>query len=179
MRPQALSLVATGVAAVLFVAAHDGVSDAGLRGLGALGGGALALAGVALGALRHRVTPTPQSTSGRSPVGVRFFLDRRRAPRHDVSLPVRFAVNGHTYPATLVSVGAQGALLRLRDVPGEPLRAQVGQLVRIEDYPAGTLARIGRSGVYVDFAVQFDSGRTVANPDPQREAVLLGRSARG
>jgi hypothetical protein len=74
-------------------------------------------------------------------------------------------VNGHRYDATLLSVSARGALLRLCTVPGIALHADVGQPVRIEDYPAGTLARIGKSGVYVDFAVRFDA------PQPARQTA--------
>jgi hypothetical protein len=32
----------------------------------------------------------------------------------------------------------------------------VGQPVTIEDHPAGTIARVGTHGIYVDFAVEFE-----------------------
>jgi hypothetical protein len=171
------SLVATLVAATLFVLGRDDMSETGMRWLGAAGGGVLALAGFAFGIFQRRSVPPLPKSLATSPLAERFFLDRRRAPRHAVSLPVQLAVNGHSYPATLVSVGARGALLRLRPEPGQSLHAQVGQPVRIADYPAGTLSRIGRSGVYVDFAVQFTPERSavVAEPQPVETLARSGR----
>lgn len=162
MRPFATSLTATAMAAALFAVGSGGFSDDGLRGLGAAGGAALAIFAIAFGATRTRgrSNPIPQKTAEANhrellPVH-RFLLERRQAPRHDVQLPVQFAIDGQSYAATLVSVSARGALLRLSDEPGTKLQALIGQPVRIEDYPAGTLARIGNRGVYLDFAVQFE-----------------------
>lgn len=177
MRPLAWSLVATGVAAAL-LAASEGASNTGLRSLGAAGGAALAIAGAAFGVSRSRPPTTEDPADLHRTGSTRFFLERRRAPRHDVRIPVRFAVNGHTYPATLVSVGARGALLRLRSEPGEVLHAVVGQPVRIEDYPAGTLARIGTCGVYVDFAVRFEPAGHGVPVEAGFEPTSIGASRR-
>ena len=179
MKPFAWSFVVTGMAGVLFAVRPDGFSDASLRGLGAVGGAALALAGAAWGASRCRY-PRQQVTEDATRVAApRFFLDRRRVPRHEVALPVQLAVNGSTYPATLLSVGARGALLRLESAPGQALETQVGQPVRIEGYPAGMLSRIGDSGgVYVDFAVQFEAPKPVTTPEPELVETAAVRSRR-
>jgi hypothetical protein len=169
------SLVVTGLATGLFIVEGRGATDESLRRMGATGGALLAVVaavwGLWRGAGRRHVDPPAVA---RPTVVGRFFLERRRAPRHVVQIPVRLSVNGHRYDATLLSVGARGALLRLRTTPGEKLHAEVGQAVRIEDYPAGTLARIGASGVYVDFAVRFE-------PLPERSATpapaLVGSGA--
>jgi hypothetical protein len=165
VRPLAWSSLVTGVAAGLFLVMGHGASDSNLRRLGAAGGAALALAGAAMGVCRRdsRVHGDEASVTGPSP---RFFLERRRAPRHAVQLPVRLSVNGTSCSATLLSVSASGALLRLRNLSGSSLHAQVGEPVRIEDYPAGTLARIGSHGVYVDFAVSFDDAARAASELP-------------
>ncbi len=172
MRPLAWSSLVTGVAAGLFLVMGHGSSDSNLRRLGAAGGAALALGGAALGVCRRdsRVHWDEASITAPAP---RFFLERRRAPRHAVHSPVRLSVNGTSCSATLLSVSASGALLRLRNLPGSSLDAHVGEPVRIEDYPAGTLARIGTHGVYVDFAVTFDHGTRAA------EELALTSSATG
>jgi PilZ domain len=178
VRPTGWSLSATMVAAVLFFVGGHGTTDSEMRLLGFAGGGMLAVAGAALGfvgmrrarGLQHEASTLPPTRADR------FLLDRRRAPRHDTRLPVQFSVNGRSYPATLINVSANGALLRLRIDPGETVTASVGQAVNIEDYPAGTLARIGRSGVYVDFAVRFEA---VPQPLPRRRSLVETTSSRG
>jgi hypothetical protein len=167
MRPVVWSLVATGLAVILFAAGGQASSDTALRGLGAAGGGVAALVGALAGWRARRRGPTVTAAVD-SPLASRFFLERRRASRHAVQIPVRFAVDGRSYTATLVNVSAGGALLRLRPEPGETLYAQVGDPVHLEDYPAGTLARIGTHGVYVDFAVRFGPA---TGPSPERRVV--------
>ena len=125
--------------------------------VGAGCGGALALAGVALGMQRgtgRRDTGLPIATTAR------FFVERRRAPRHGVDFPVNLRVNGSACRARLLSVSSSGALLRLQPRPGEKLTAHVGEPVAIDDYPAGTITRIGPHGVYVDFAIAFEAAAT-------------------
>lgn len=178
MTPIRWSLVATAAAALLFWSEGRGASDASLRLMGLAGGAGLVLVGVLLGLLGLRgrrgvSSDVPESASTHTS---RFFLDRRRAPRHDVRIPVRFSVNGQSYAATLVNVSAGGALLRLRLDPGETLTAGVGQPVRIADYPSGTLARIGRSGVYVDFAVRFEPAPLRPQTDPPLVESSTGSS---
>jgi hypothetical protein len=148
-------LLATGLAAVLLALADRGMSGADPRWLGASGGALLALAGLRLGfvrAGRRRDLELPAEGA----FARRFFQERRRSPRHSVEIPVRLAVNGHVREATLLSVSSTGALLRLHARPGESLADEIGQTVTIEDYPAGTIARVGTHGIYVDFAIAFD-----------------------
>lgn len=140
-------------AAALWIATTVEAAPA-LRWVGAGCGAALALAGVALGIHRG---------SGRRDAGLplagtaRFFVERRRAPRHGVDFPVNLRVNGDACSAQLLSVSSSGALLRLQPRPGEKLTARVGEPVAIDDYPAGTITRIGPHGVYVDFAIAFEA----------------------
>ena len=175
MKPLAWSLVVTGVAAALFLALGDRASDTGLRTMGLAGGAAVALAGVALGLCRRDSRVHWDDTSEIT-IAPRFFLERRRAPRHSVRTPVTVSVNGESCNATLLSVSASGALLRLRVQPGRQLHAELGQPVRITDYPAGVVARVGTHGLYVDFAVAFDRqpASRAAAPEPE-----LSASARG
>ena len=70
---------------------------------------------------------------------------------------MQVAVNGHRCEATLLNVSSQGALLRLHDRPDARWLTEVGQPVTIEDHPAGTIARVGSHGIYVDFAVEFEA----------------------
>jgi len=178
VRSTGWSLSATVVAAVLFFFGGRGTTDNEMRLLGLAGGGTLAVAGAVLGLVgMRRARSSQRESSPLAPAHAsRFLLDRRRAPRHDTRLPVQFSVNGRSYPATLINVSATGALLRLRIDPGETVIASVGQPVNIEDYPAGTLARIGRSGVYVDFAIRFEPA---PQPIPPRRALVESTSARG
>jgi len=158
MKAMAWSLLVTGAAAALPVSiGHDSVD---LRWVGASGGAALALAGVLLGILktgsrRRKADPECDAT-----LLSRFFRDRRSAARHRVEIPVRVSVNGSSCEATLLNVSSSGALLRLRPHPGQRLLADVGAPVSIEDYPAGTVARVGPHGLYVDFAVEFQAARS-------------------
>jgi len=177
VNPVRWSLVVTVVATGIFWLEGRGASDDGLRLMGLASGLGLALCGAILGfrGLQRTHGSSPESLASR-PHTTRFMLDRRRTPRHDVRIPVRFSVNGKSYAATLVSVSAGGALLRLRLDPGEALAAAVGQPVRIEEYPAGTLARIGRSGVYVDFAVRFEPTPAAPAAAPMRSEPVMSRS---
>ena len=156
MKAVGYSIAGTLVAAVLFTAIGRDDSDSKLRMLGAGGGAAIALVAVALGVCRRnphvRWDDDPEVS-----LAPRFFFERRRAPRHATRTPAHLTVNGRTCDAVVLSVSATGALLRLRGQPGRALHAQVGQPVRIDEFPAGRLARIGNHGVYVDFAVQFDA----------------------
>jgi hypothetical protein len=155
MNAVAWSLVATGLAAVLLAVADRGMSGADPRWLGASGGALLALAGLRLGVLRAGRRREHEIPAGEALLP-RFFRERRRSPRHGVEIPVRLAINGHVREATLLSVSSSGALLRLHTRPGESPAAEIGQPVTIEDYPAGTVARVGTHGIYVDFAIAFD-----------------------
>lgn len=176
MKPLAWSVVVTGLAGALFLGLGSRASDTGLRALGVVGGAAIALAGVALGLCR-RDSRVQWDDTIEAAVAPRFFLERRRAPRHSVRSAVTVSVNGESCDATLLSVSASGALLRLRVAPGRRLQAEVGQPVRIADYPAGTVARMGAHGLYVDFAVTFDRQSTpqIQPGEPQ----LSSSSARG
>jgi hypothetical protein len=169
MKPVAWCFAATGAAAVLAVVAarFPGVD---LRWLGAACGAGLAIAGVRFGFLHRgsmRRIAVPAATSALVP---RFFQERRHAPRHAVQLPVHLAIDGHDYDASLVSISSGGALLRLRGRPGQGPSVRVGQPVTIQDYPAGTIARVGPHGVYVDFAISFDYAR------PTRELEVASKS---
>jgi len=139
-------------AATLWIASAAEAAPA-LRWVGAGCGGALALAGVALGIHRRADRRDPGLPLGTT---ARFFVERRRAPRHGVDFQVNLRVNGDACRARLLSVGSSGALLRLQPRPGEKLTARVGESVAIDDYPAGTITRIGSHGVYVDFAIAFE-----------------------
>ena len=176
MKPLAWSVMVTGLAGTLLLTLGSGTSDTGLRAIGMAGGGAVALAGLAL-RLCRRDSRVQWDDTTEAAVAPRFFLERRRAPRHAVRHPVTVSVNGQSCDATLLSVSARGALLRLRATPGRRLQAEVGQPVRIADYPAGTVARLGAHGLYVDFAVTFDRQST---PQIQpNEPQLTSSSARG
>lgn len=120
------------------------------RAAAACSGAALALAGVVFGVVRR-------SPSGNVPETLdRFFLERRRSPRHAVEIPVRLGANGTSHVATLVSISASGALLRLpAAVP--KLQASTGELVSLGDYPTGRLVRVGPAGLYIEFAVAFEA----------------------
>ena len=165
MRAVIWSLAATAAAAVLLVLGGREVSGAQLRWMGASGGAALALAGVLLGIL-HAGSARLQKRATRGALVPRFFHERRRSPRHAVDILVRLRVNGHVYDATLVSVSSSGALLRLRTRPGEGVAAEEGQPVSIQDYPAGTVVRVGPHGMYVDFAIAFDYGLSTPALEP-------------
>jgi hypothetical protein len=150
------SFGATLLAAAVLTIASAVDTAPSLQWLGAGCGGALALAGVILGFQRGG---GPRDGGLPIPTTARFFVERRRAPRHAVSFPVNLRVNGSACRAQLLSVSSSGALLRLQPRPGEQLAARVGEPVAIDDYPAGTITRIGSSGVYVDFAVAFEPTR--------------------
>lgn len=174
MKPLVWSIVVTALAGALFMALGHQTSDTGLRTLGMAGGAAVALSGVALGLCR-RDSRVHWDDTTETAIAPRFFLERRRAPRHSVRTPVTVSVNGESCDATLLSVSASGALLRLQVTPGKHLHAEVGQAVRIADYPAGTVARVGAHGLYVDFAVAFDrQTRRLEPAEPE-----LSSSARG
>jgi hypothetical protein len=168
VKPFAWSLVVTGLASILGLLLNERATDTRLRTMGATGGAVVALSGAAFGLVRRGSNPRHRVDVDASEVEPRFFLEHRRAPRHSVRMPVRLTVNGESCSATLLSVSARGALLRLAPGSDERLRAQVGHLVQIENYPAGTLARIGAHGAYIDFAVSFDA----APPAEARERVL-------
>jgi hypothetical protein len=159
MKAVGYSIVVTVMAALVFAALGRGDSDSTLRLLGAGGGAAIALVAVALGVCRRnpyvRWDDDPEVS-----LAPRYFFERRRTPRQATRTPAHLMVNGCTCDAVILSVSATGALLRLRGQPGRALNAQVGQPVRIDNFPAGRLARIGNHGVYVDFAVQFDNAAT-------------------
>lgn len=175
MKPLAWSLLATGLASALFVTFGPRASDTGLRTLGLTGGATVALAGVAIGLCR-RDSRVQWDDTTEATLGPRFFLERRRAPRHSVRMPVTVSVNGESCNAQLLSVSATGALLRLRAEPGRPMQAEPGQPVRIAEYPAGTVARVSAHGLYVDFAVAFERAPVV--PAAAHEAELSS-AARG
>jgi hypothetical protein len=162
MRPLAWSAIATGAAAVLFVTLSQGAND--LRVAGAVAGALVAIAGVILGVLSPG-TRSPGPTLAAVTPARRFFRERRAAPRQVAGNRVRVSVDGHAYEATLLNVSSSGALLRLPPHVTRCLRAEVGAPVRIEDHPAGALARVGAHGLYVDFAVAFGPAETAANFD--------------
>jgi hypothetical protein len=164
----ACSLGGTAIAVVLFVVAGRGNSDSTLRVMGASAGAALAIAAAVL-SLSRRDAGVHWDDQAQSSVAPRFFLERRRTPRHTARAPVRLSVNGRTCDATVLCVSGSGALLRLRAPAGRELQAEVGQPVRIDEYPAGRLARIGAHGVYVDFAVEFEPA--AADADTATAAV--------
>jgi len=161
VRPVACSLAGTAIAVALFVVAGRDDSSSKLRMLGAGAGAALALSAVVFGLCRRdsgvRWDDDPQTS-----LAPRFFYERRRTARQATRTPVRLAVNGRTCEALVLSVSASGALLRLRGSAGRDLGAEIGQPVRIDEFPAGRLARIGNHGVYVDFAVEFDAATAAA-----------------
>jgi hypothetical protein len=78
---------------------------------------------------------------------------------------VRVSVDGHAYQATLLNVSSSGALLRLPPHVARRLQSEVGAPVRIEDRPAGAVARVGAHGLYVDFAVTFTPATAVTDLD--------------
>ena len=154
MRPIWWSFLATLLAAGVLLVATTMEATPTMRWVGAGCGGVLALLGIALGVQRcsgARDTGLPIATTAR------FFVERRRAPRHGVDFPVNLRVNGSACRARLLSVSSSGALLRLQPQPGEKLTANVGEPVAIDNYPAGTITRIGPHGVYVDFAIAFEA----------------------
>ena len=161
----------TGLAAVLIAVAGRDRAGSDLRCLGAAGGAGLALAGVLLGILRsdRRIGIGPP---GHAPVTPRFHGERRRSPRRAATDPVVVAVDGHRCEATLLNVSSQGALLRLHERTDAKWITEVGQPVTIEDHPAGTIARVGSHGIYVDFAVEFE-------PDGHGPAVVTAERASG
>ena len=105
------------------------------------------------------------------------LYERRRTARQATRAPVQLAVNGRTCEALVLSVSASGALLRLRGPAGRDLGAQVGQPVRIDEFPAGRLARIGNHGVYVDFAVEFTPTPAAAAAGTSDETALSSSSS--
>ena len=155
MRAVAWSLAVTGLAATLLAVCGRDLPGAHLRWLGGSGGAVLALAGVLLGFL-HPDTRQGIDLPTDGALLRRFFQERRRASRHRVEIPVRVSVNGCACEATLLNVSSAGALLRLQARPGQRVPAEIGQPVTIEDYPAGTIARVGAHGIYVDFAIAFE-----------------------
>jgi hypothetical protein len=166
MKPSAWGLAATAVAAGLFLAVHAGTSKTKLRRLGATGGAVAAIARVALVARRREsgffeVAFSPETAPPR------FLFERRRAARSKANAPLQVRVNGQPYRATLVNVSATGALLRLQPPANGELRAKIGQPVCIGDVAAGTVARVGMYGLYMDFAVQLDASHAL-----HREAAL-------
>jgi hypothetical protein len=173
MRAVAWSLLITAVAAAVFLLRGRDLPPTEMRWMAVSGGALLALAGVLVGALGAGGVPAPAAAPPSGGPG-RFFRDRRRSPRHAVEVPVRLTIDGFACEATLVSVSASGALLRWRGDTERARRARVGQPVTIQDYPAGTLARVGPNGLYVDFAVAFD--RT---PPPPALATAEHSASRG
>jgi hypothetical protein len=165
------SLTGTGIAVALFVLAGNGTSDSGLRVLGASAGAALALVAVVLGVCR-RDAGVRWDEAAQTSIAPRFFAERRRTPRRASRRPVQLAVNGRTCDAVVLCVSANGALLRLRGAAGRELRADVGQPVRIDDQPAGRLARIGAHGAYVDFAIEFDAASVDAEGTPVGSSLV-------
>lgn len=169
MRAVAWSVVVTGAAAGVLAASGSAAGD--LRVAGAAGGALLALAGMLLGFL----SPGSRPPAVRPPAVVpmsRFFRERRGAPRQPVHQRVRVSVDGHAYEAVLLNVSSSGALLRLPPHVARRLRTEVGSPVRIEDHPAGAVARVGARGLYVDFAVAFTPHASRAVVPPSDSPVL-------
>lgn len=162
MRPWAWSAMVTGAAAALFVLVGEHTTD--LRVAGAVGGALLAATGVFLGG-RPAGLRAPAGTSATAPPMQRFFRERRTSLRQAVGSRVHVSVDGHAYEATLLNVSSTGALLRLAPHVARRLRTEVGTPVRIEDRPAGTVARVGAQGLYVDFAVAFTPAASSAGVD--------------
>lgn len=156
MRPATWSLLVTAAAAALYGLHGRDIAASELRWMGLGGGALLALGGVLFGVLRPGRARAALRPPDLNPLPRRFFGERRRAPRHGVEIPVRVSIDGQTCDATLLCISASGALLRWRGDPGRMRSARLGQPVTIADYPAGTIARIGPDGLFVDFAVAFD-----------------------
>lgn len=168
MRPAVLGLLLTAPLLVIVLLLPEELSSTWQRLVGAGCGASAALAVVALGGCkRHSMCPGEEFLV--SALAPRFFRERRRAPRHSVRLPVRVRANGQTCFATLLNVSAEGALLRLHPSPDQEFRARVGDHVKIHNYPAGTVVRVGGQGLYLDFSVQFDRA-TAPSSESHREA---------
>jgi hypothetical protein len=162
MRAVVWSVVVTAAAAGLLGLAGQA---ADLRVAGVAGGGIVALVGLSLGILAPGARRKPTAEAVAAPLP-RFFGERRRAVRRRAETAVRVSVDGHAYPALLLNVSSNGALLRLPPHVARRLQGEVGAPVRIEGHPAGSVARVGACGLYVDFAVQFTprASRTAAPP---------------
>ena len=163
MRATTWSVIVTGAAAGLLGVAVQQGGD--LRMAGVVGGALVALVGVALGG---RAPASRRAAPPGLPVAVlpRFFRDRRGAAREPVEKRVRVAVDGRAYDAVLLNVSSSGALLRLPPHVARRLRTEVGTPVRIEDQPAGAIARVGERGVYVDFAVALTPAAGASGGSP-------------
>ena len=169
MRCVAWSLAVTGLAVAILAAAGLDAGDTSLRFLGAGAGAALALVGVVSGLVRDGASRLDRA--GGLSVPSRYFQERRRSPRHEIHIPVRMAVNGKSFTATLSSINSSGALLRLHSDHARALECHVGEPVSIHDYPAGHIARVGARGVYVDFAVAFAHASSSPGLEPAGNAA--------
>ena len=161
MRCVGWSFAVTGIAVAALAGTRLGADHASLQLLGAGLGAALGLTGTFVGFHRRAPRATGHADAG-APLVPRYFEDRRLSLRHEMEVPVRVSVNGRSFTAKLLNVGSGGALLRVPAEHATSLQDQVGSPVSIHDYPAGSLTRVGSHGVYVDFAVAFES--SVPNP---------------
>jgi hypothetical protein len=165
MSPVVRGLLVTGIVFGCFALLPRASSSVQLRVAGAGCGAATALLALALGGRKQQGVPRADDVLAAA-LAPRFFRERRRTPRHSVRLPVRVRVGGQSCFASLLNVSEGGALLRLHPRPGQELCAKVGDALKIYNYPAGTVTRVGANGLYIEFSVHF-SGVMAGIPAPR------------